>query len=280
MARFPDRPRVVITGAGSGLGRAIALAFAKRQGRVLVADRHVPRGEETVQLVQKAGGVAEFVECDVTVSSQVENLAVRAAALWGGTDVLVNNAGVAGAGRGDEMSLVDWEWVLRINLWGPIYGCHAFVPRMRKQRSGFILNVASSAGIVALPEMGAYSVSKAGVIALSEVLYGEAGQDGIHVSALCPTFFKTNLMETMRASDEQRKMTAGLFNLSTVTAEYVAACALRGLERGELIIIPQRDGQLMWRLKRSSPSMFHKVIRLQQRFGLFQKLAKRAAGRE
>lgn len=267
--RLPGRPRAVVTGAGSGLGRALSVALGKRGGRVLVADVNEAGGRETEALVQSAGGEAAFVRCDVTAAGDLEAAAVEIERRWGGVDLLVNNAGVASAGFIGEASLELWDWTLSVNLKGVIHGCHAFVPRMKAQGRGFVLNVASSAGIVSMPEMGPYNVSKAGVISLTETLYAEVGPQGIGVSALCPTFFPTGLFDAMRTAQErQRRMARTLFARSLMGADQVAAAGLRGLERGELIIIPQVDGSLLWRLKRLWPGLFHGALRAQQKFDL------------
>ncbi len=259
---FPRHPRAVITGAGSGFGRALALALARRQGRILVADVNADAAEATVRLVEAAGGAAVAFRCDVSRLTEVEAAADRIDSLWGGADIVVNNAGVAAAGCIGELAMADWQWIVGINLWGVIHGCHVFVPRFREQKCGFILNVAAAAGFVSLPEMGAYSMTKAGVISLSETLYGELGPAGVNVTVACPSFFKTNLMETFRSPGaRQRVIAQNLFNRSTVSADQVAADTLASLEAGRLYAIPQRDARLLWRLKRFSPSAYFGTIR-------------------
>lgn len=274
--KLPSKPRVVITGGASGLGRALALELAKRKARVLLADLNLEGAEETARLVKNAGGDAHAVRCDVTASADLVMLADVAESLWGGTDLLVNNAGVAVSGAVGEVPLDDWEWIMRINLWGVIHGCHAFVPRMKKQGRGAVLNVASSAGIVSLPEMAPYNVSKAAVISLSETLYGEGAKHGLSVSVLCPTFFQTNLLDSMRVTeDKQRTAAKKAFEHALMTAEDVAKAAIAGLERDELIVIPQIDGSLAWRAKRLLPGGFYKALRASHKSGLFDKLAAR-----
>ena len=150
--KLPASPRVVITGAGSGLGRALAEKLGRRGGRIVVSDIHLVRAEETAELVRRAGGTATVVRCDVGHLPDVEALRLAAEELFGEVDLLVNNAGVAAGGKVGEISIADWEWLLRINLWGVIYGCHVFVPRMRARGAGAILNVASCAGLACLPE--------------------------------------------------------------------------------------------------------------------------------
>lgn len=259
--KLPKNTRAVITGAGSGLGRAIALEVAGRGGSILVADIHEGRAEETASLIRSLGSRAETIVADVTKLEDVEAMAEAMDRAFGGVDLVVNNAGVAVAGPVGEVPLEDWRWILEINLMGVVHGCHVFAPRLKAQKSGFILNVASNAGIASLPEMGPYNVSKAGVVALSETLYSELGQHGIGVSALCPTFFKTNLLETMRAPDaSQHEKASRFFERSKITAEEVAKIALDGLEAGDPIIIPQADGRVVHALKRLSPKLYFGLL--------------------
>jgi NAD(P)-dependent dehydrogenase (short-subunit alcohol dehydrogenase family) len=270
--KLPDSPRAVVTGGGSGLGRALALALADRKGRILIADLNLEGAEETARLVRVRGGEAVAMVADVTKIEDVESMAAETERAFGGVDLLVNNAGVAVSGFVGEIPLDDWAWILRINLMGVVHGCHVFAPIFKAQKSGFILNVASNAGIASLPEMGPYNVSKAGVIALSETLYSELGAHGIGVSALCPTFFKTNLLDTMRSSTDARKKAQALFERSKITAEDVAKVALAGLEAERPIIIPQVDGNVVHALKRFSPRLYLRLLRLGQARGLTDKL--------
>ncbi len=259
---FPANPRAVITGAGSGLGRALAVRLARRKGRILVADINMAGADETVRLVKKAGGDGVALSCDVTRVENVEGAAAEAERRWGGTDILINNAGVAAAGLVGEQSLEDWKWIVGINLWGVIHGCHVFAPRFRKHASGYVLNVASAAGFVSMPEMASYNVTKAAVIALSETLRAELRPCGVYVSVVCPSFFKTNLMHTFRSpTKRQRVMATNFFRRSRATADEVAAAALAGLESGSLYIVPNADARIAWRLKRFQPELYIALMR-------------------
>lgn len=261
MARtFPSRPRAAVTGAASGFGRAISLRLAERGGRLVLSDVDEEGLAETVELCTRAGGEALSLRCDVRDPEQVEAQAARVDEAFGGVDILVNNAGVAVAGAVGDVSLEDWRWQIDINLWGVVHGCHAFVPRMKKQGQGWVLNVASAAGLLSAPMMGPYNVTKAGVVALSETLYGELAGTGVHVTALCPTFFRTRIHENARANEALRAQTAKLITSSKWTAEAVADVALRGLERGDLYVVPQADGKVMWRAKRLLGQGFFGVI--------------------
>lgn len=270
--KLPPQVRAVITGSGSGLGRELAVQLARRAARLIIADVHAVRAEETVALVRAAGGTATALACDVTRPEDLEAAALEAERLYGGVDLVVNNAGVAGAGMVGDMPLKDWEWMLRVNLWGVIHGCHTFVPRLKAQGHGFILNVSSCAAFASLPEMAAYNTSKAAVVALTETLFAELASTKVQVTALCPTFFKTNLMESFRSpSDRQRKVARGMFEASTMTVEQVAAIALRDLENGRLISLPQLDASWVWRVKRWFPWLYHRVLRWGQRRDLAMK---------
>lgn len=247
----------VVTGAGSGFGQACSLALAKRGVRVLASDIDERRAKQTVELVEAAGGEAHAMACDVGRAEQVESLHENARRLLGPTDVLVNNAGIAVAGRVGEIPLEDWKLEVDVNLMGVVYGCHFFVPEMRARKKGAILNVASAAGLLSAAMMGPYNVTKAGVIALSETLATEVWDDGIAVTALCPTFFQTQIHTAARAPEHLKKTTERLVTKASWSAERVAEVALRGLERRELYVIPQLDGKLAWRLKRAIGAAFY-----------------------
>ncbi|MFK7991036.1 MAG: SDR family NAD(P)-dependent oxidoreductase [Sandaracinaceae bacterium] len=257
---FPPRPRAVITGAASGFGRAVALVLSDRGGRLVLSDIDEDGLAETREMAEGRGGTVHTARCDVRSAEDVEALAVLADDAFGGTDIVINNAGVAVAGTIGEVPLEDWRWAVDINLWGVVYGCHSFVPRMKKQGSGWVMNVASAAGLLSGATMGPYNVSKAGVVALSETLYGELAGTGVSVSALCPTFFQTKIHESARAPARLMRATEKLITKSKWSAEQIATIALDELEKGELYIIPQADGRVMWRAKRALGKRWFSVM--------------------
>lgn len=207
------------------------------------------------------GAEAHAVACDVTQLADVERLAGETERLLGGVDLVVNNAGVAAGGAVGEVPIADWQWALGVNLWGPIHGCHVFVPRLRRQGRGHVLNVASAAGLLAAPHMGPYNVGKAGVVSLSETLHGELMPLGIGVSVLCPTFFQTGIAAASRLTGDpaMRDMASTLMRRAAVQADAVARIALDGVARDALYILPHRDGRWLWRLKRALPGFFHRL---------------------
>ncbi|MGK3990612.1 SDR family NAD(P)-dependent oxidoreductase [Sorangium sp. So ce136] len=255
---LPKQPRAVITGGASGLGRALAIELAGRRAKLLLADLNDEGSRETARLVADAGGEAHTVRCDVSRSDDVAALLGEADRALGGVDLVVNNAGVCAAGKVGELSLEDWSWVMGVNLWGVIHGCHAFAPRFREQRSGHFLNVASAAGFLSVPELAPYCVTKAGVVALSETLKLELAPHGVGVTVLCPTFFKTQIVESGRGIDARRKAVAEkLMGRKGLQADYVARRAIEAVDAGDLYAVPHRDGRWFWRAKRVVPELFH-----------------------
>jgi NAD(P)-dependent dehydrogenase (short-subunit alcohol dehydrogenase family) len=272
---LPPRPRAVVTGGGSGLGRALCRHLAKRDARILIADLNLAGAEETARSLSCE---AHAVACDVSKAANVEALAKDAFERLGGVDLLVNNAGVGVAGNVGEVPLSDWEWIMAVNLWGPVYGCHAFIPRMKKQGGGHILNVASAAGLLSAPTMGPYNVTKAGVVALSETLRAELAGDHIGVSVLCPTFFQTNIGKSSRGPEDMKGLTEELLKRGKIQADGVAELALRGCDEDELYVTPHADGRWMWRLKRLMPETFYAMMPMVTKWQI-ERLAKRVAAK-
>lgn len=263
---LPHAPQCVITGAGGGFGRALALGLSRRAARLLLADIDLPAAAETARLcLQSGASSAQALRCDVARAEDVEALA---AACDGPVDLVVNNAGVASAGLVGELSLEDWRWTLDIDLYGVIYGCHVFTPKLRAQGHGHILNVSSASGLFSPPRMAAYSVAKAGVVALSETLAAELADSGVGVTVLCPTFFKTNVVSAGRFTDPKSRKLAEKMMARGIDASIVVDRALAAVEANTLYCIPMADGRWFWRLKRVAPGSFARVVRaLSRRLG-------------
>ena len=271
--KLPLRARSVVTGAGDGFGRAVALELGLRGARLLVTDLDEARAKETAELLAKRGTEAHAMRVDVSDPEAVRAMAARAEELWGGADVLVNNAGIAVVGEFAQIPLEKWKLQIDINLNGVIYGCHHFVPLLAKNAGGgYILNVASSAGLLSAPMMSPYNVTKAGVVALSETLFAELAKQKIHVTALCPTFFRTNIHTRAQSfGGNTGKTTDKLVTEAKWSAEEIAKHAIDGLLANQLYVIPQLDGKIMWHTKRALGGRFYKGLGYLIQSGLLER---------
>lgn len=250
--------RVFITGAGSGLGRALALHYARQGARVACTDRDTASVDDTLAQVVQAGGSGLALALDVTSEADFVSAAERVHAAWGGVDVVINNAGVATAGDMDTAPLSDWEWVLNINLLGVVRGCKTFAPLLKAQKSGHVVNIASFAGIANPPGMGSYNAAKAGVIAVSETLRHELAADGVGVSVVCPAFFPTNLMQAARVQQAgTRTMVQRFMDKSGVTAGDVAAQIAEAVRTKRFLVLTHKDTRTQALVKRLFPEVFY-----------------------
>jgi len=189
-----------VTGAASGLGRAMALAFAGEGMHAALADVDEPGLKSTLDEVQSRGVRAFAMRVDVSRYQEVESFCSKAIAQFGATHVVCNNAGVSPLGAVWENTLADWQWILGVNLWGVIHGVRAFVPRLLAQGEGHVVNTASVAGLISPPGMGAYNVTKHAVVALSESLHHDLRSRGspVGVSVLCPAYVPTGIADSER----------------------------------------------------------------------------------
>lgn len=188
----------VITGGASGIGLATARLLGQRGWQLVLADIEAPRLEAATAQVS-GGRDAIGVVTNVSDKNSVDALADTAFERFGQVNVVFNNAGVAVGGPTVDMTHEDWTWLMQVNLWGPIHGVEAFLPRMVQQGSGgHLLFTASFAGLVPNVGLGPYCVTKYGVVALAEVLHRELRQSGIGVSVLCPMRVATNIDQSER----------------------------------------------------------------------------------
>ena len=205
-----NQRRVLITGAGSGLGQALALRYAKAGDRVACVDLSTERSEVTRPSLAGSGHLA--LAADVGSDEAMEQLRDEINREWGGVDVLINNAGIASGGSMVETTMDEWRRLLEVDLLSVVRGCRMFLPGMLAAGKGQIISTASFAGLAGAPGVMTYGVAKAGVVALSEQLRAEVQHKGIKVSVICPSFFRTNLCDTAIGSEKVRNLAVKLMD--------------------------------------------------------------------
>jgi NAD(P)-dependent dehydrogenase (short-subunit alcohol dehydrogenase family) len=250
---------VVITGAGSGIGRATALAFARQGARVHVVDIRKDRLDDVggEMVTNRLGCTLHEIDC--RDARAVEELARAVFAEEGRVDILHNNAGVVRAGFVASLSLSDWREILEVNLWSVIHGIRAFVPRMIAQGGGgHIVNTASLAGLVGFPAVAPYCASKFAVVGLSESLALELAPHGIHVTVVCPGMVRTNLLQGVRLklpNGTQDIIEKAIERYGT-RPERVAADILEAVRKKKFLQICGAEALPLWWLKRFSSTIF------------------------
>jgi NAD(P)-dependent dehydrogenase (short-subunit alcohol dehydrogenase family) len=240
--------KVLVTGAASGLGEALTRAFRDRGDEVLATD------------------VAEGADLRLDITSDDDWLRALAHVeeRWGGLDVLVNNAGIAGGGRIDVAGLDEWESLVEVNLLGVVRGCRTFTPVLKRQRSGHIVNVASVAGLVHPAGMSAYNATKAAVVALTETLGHELAAYGVTAHVVCPSYFRTNLLASMRGADRALAgVVRQLVETSPSTADDIAAAVLAGLDAGDELILPDPMARAAYHQKLTDRPAYDAQLRRQ-----------------
>ncbi len=246
-----DGKVAVVTGGGSGIGAALARAFAAQGMDVVVADIELSAAEKVAAEVRAAGRRALAVQTDVSDRDSVESLAERTYAELGACHVLCNNAGVLVMGSLETRTTKDWTWVLGVNLWGVIHGVQAFVPRMIAQPGEKqIVNTGSTEGLIAAPGIGVYGTAKFGVVGLSEHLRRDLAPHGIGVSVLCPGGVLTKIFQSERnrpsdlgrskisREDVERMLGTGPIHPEEMQSpEQIAEAVLEGIRANDTFIV-------------------------------------------
>lgn len=196
----------LITGAASGIGEATAELFAREGARVVLADVQDDLGRQVLERIRQAGGTAEYVHCDVSVSEDVGGMVRTAVDTYGRLDILYNNAGLARGGTITEISEGDWDLVIDVDLKSVYLGCKYAIPEMRKAGGGSIISTASIAGLRGAPRLNAYSAAKAAVVNLTRTVAAEVGSFGIRVNCICPGIIVTPIWRQVGVMvDEQQQ---------------------------------------------------------------------------
>ena len=242
--------RVLVTGGASGLGAALVSAFRAAGDEVLVTDVHDADGVDRV--------------LDITSDDDWAAALAHVEQGWGGLDILVNNAGIAGGGRIELSTIDEWQRIIDVNLLGVVRGTRTFTPMFKQQGSGHVVNVASLAGLVHAAGMGSYNAVKAAVVAFTETTGHELHPFGVKASVVCPSYFKTNLLSSMRGSDQRvGRVVAGLIERATVTADEVAAAVLEGIAHGDDVIVPDEPARQAYALKWGDRAAYDALMRHQ-----------------
>lgn len=246
----------VVTGAGSGIGRATALAFAAEGARVAACDIDAARVQSLAAELGSRALVTERV--DVADRAQVAAFAEAVHARVPAADVIVNNAGVGCGGEFLDLSLDDWDWVLGVNLRGVVHGCHFFLPKMvERGAGGQVINVSSIFGLYAAPQTSAYVASKFAVLGFSQSLRVELAPRGIGVTAICPGMIATAIVEDGRISSalqDRARRVAATFRRRGASPDVVARAILDAVRTNPAIRPVGRDGWVLWAMNRIAPS--------------------------
>ena len=259
---------VLITGAGSGFGAAMARLYAEKGYLVAICDIDQERADEVLKDISDVAPGSFSQAMDVRETSDWDMVYQRVLTEWGHLNVLINNAGVAAAGNCEDTPLEDWRWVIDVDLMGVVYGCHRFIPLLRETASDgsndcYLINVSSFAGLAGMAGMSAYGTAKAGVVALSEQLRAELHDAGIGVSVVCPAFVQTRLLDTFRTRDQSfHSKVENWMSKSSVTAEEVAMKTYEAMERNRFLVLTHSITRKAWRMKRFMPNWyFHRIVR-------------------
>jgi short-subunit dehydrogenase len=265
MKSFKDRV-VLITGGNSGIGEALAMAFAKEGARLILTARDPQRLEAVRERCASQGAQVETFAADVTDEAQVQALAEHVHARHEAVDVLINNAGVVMAGLLTEVETADWRRLHDINVMGVVHGCRAFLPRMiARGQGGHVVNMASASGLIGMRGMSTYSATKFAVVGLSESLRTELRRSRIGVSVICPGYVKTPIAAKVKrvgvlASESAKRRIDREFEQNSVLPEQVASRTLRAIRHNESLTVIGRRARMGWLMKRWAPGLLDRVI--------------------
>jgi NAD(P)-dependent dehydrogenase (short-subunit alcohol dehydrogenase family) len=254
--------RALVTGAGSGIGRAVALELARRGTRVLAVDLHADTAEKTAAACAETGPEAHGLLCDVADLDAVTALAGDVHDRFGPLDVLVNNAGVGMSGRFTEMSMDDWRWIRGVNLDGVVHCCHAFGPAMVERGHGHVVIVSSGLGYTMHATEPAYVATKAAVLALSQCLRADWGSAGVGVSAVCPGVIDTPIVDATRyigTRAESEERTRRLFSRGH-PPELVARDVVVAIQKDRVMVPSGWEAKAAWWAHRLLPLRVHQAL--------------------
>jgi butyryl-CoA dehydrogenase len=251
-------PVAVVTGASSGIGRALAKQLDAEGYSLVLCDVNEPGLRETQGLLKRG---SQRVTLDVSRRTEVQSMAAEVIARHGRIDLVINNAGVALDASIDEVSLEDFEWLFGINFWGVVYGTKAFLPKMLEQRSGTIVNLSSVFGMIGYPRQGAYNASKFAVRGFTETLWSELEGTGVTAISVHPGGIKTNIARLARSKSNKEKLATDFDRVARTTPEQAAAVILRGVYDKKKRVLIGADAQVIQLMARLLPESYPSLIR-------------------
>ena len=255
MSIFKDKVAIV-TGAGSGIGRALSLELSLYGAKLAISDVRTERIERVAKEIEQSGGNVMARSTDVGDFESVKQMVADTVEFYGKLDYIFNIAGIAVAGEVRDTSIEDWHNVINVNLYGVINGVMAAYPIMVEQGFGHIVNMASLEGLVPFPGTASYVASKFGVVGLSHVLRLEGAKLGVKVSVVCPGHIKTAIFDDAKIVNIDRKtFMESLTSLPGITAEECAKEILRGVERNKATMAVTWFAKVLWFLHRLSPNL-------------------------
>jgi NADP-dependent 3-hydroxy acid dehydrogenase YdfG len=251
----------VVTGAASGIGKAFSRALLARGARVVLTDIDAALLETTRSEFSGLGAV-EAERLDVTDAAAVAAVVEGVAARHGRIDFMFNNAGIAIFGNARDMTLDDWNRLIDINIRGVVHGVAAAYPMMTRQGSGHIVNTASVAGLAPTPGGTGYSMTKHAVVGLSTSLRAEASRYGVRVTAVCPGFIDTPIVQNAKMINLDREQAMKEFHFRLHSSEDLAEAVMRGIERNKPIVIFTGAARAIWGINRLSPALLQRLFAL------------------
>ena len=247
----------IVTGGASGIGAALARELVRRGAEVLLADVQIDAALGVAAEITASGGRAAAHYLDVTDSAAVERLVARTAAEKGHLDYMFNNAGIAIIAEFRDLSTADWKRILDVNVNGVFAGTAAAYAVMIRQGSGHIVNTASVAGLIPSPGFAAYGASKHAVVGLSTSLRAEAAVYGVKVSAVCPGFIKTPILDSPTVGLRAERASRARVQEMAMAPEACAARVLDGVEKNKAVIAVTGHAKIMWAMLRYFPAFAH-----------------------
>lgn len=262
---FFSGKKVLITGAGSGIGKATALQLAECGAVLILSDLNREGLQQTADEARRLGASAVDTHIvDVADWDDMQAMAGKVHKQHGALDILVNNAGVGMAGDFLSTTIEDWRWVLGINVMGVVHGCKLFAPEMVANGHGHIVNLASAAGYYAAPDMTAYSASKHAVMGLSEGLRAEMSEQGVGVSAICPGVINTGIVASSRmrgATEQAQEKLVNFYRKRNYGPELVAEAILGAIQHNRAVVPVSPEAWVLYGAKRFTPGALDFVNR-------------------